>query len=149
METSYCKNRKAYHDYEILETFEAGIILNGDEVKSIKNGLANLKGGFVDTDENSAYINGVHISRYKNSSSKRSEPERRRKLLLHIKEIEKIGAEINQKGVTAIPLEFYAKKGLIKVNIGICRGKKLHDKRETLKRKAQDIEIQRQIKKFS
>ncbi len=149
MSKSYCKNRKAHHDYEILDTYEAGIMLNGDEVKSIKNGEANLKGGFVDVLGTAAYLNDVHVSRYSQSSRKTHDPSQKRKLLLHLKEIEKIEKEISQKGVTAIPLEMYAKKGLIKLKIGICRGKKLHDKRETLKRKAQDIEIHKQIKKFS
>jgi len=149
MDKIYCKNKKAFHDYDILETFEAGIMLNGDEVKSIKGGLANLKGGFVDVHNNVPYLNEVHVSRYSNSSSKISDPSKIRKLLLHEKEIEKIENQVTQKGVTAIPLEMYAKQGLIKLKIGICRGKQLHDKRETLKRKAQDMEIRKQIKKFS
>lgn len=149
MNKIYCKNRKAYHDYEILDTFEAGIMLNGDEVKSIKDGQANLKGGFVDVIDSVPHLNEVHVSRYSNSARKTHDPTRKRKLLLHLKEIEKIERETQTKGVTAIPLEMYAKQGLVKLKIGICRGKKLHDKRETLKRKAQDMEIQKQIKKFS
>lgn len=145
---SYAKNKKAYHDYEILETYEAGIALNGDEVKSIKNSQANLKGGFVDTENEEAFLNEVHVSKYKNSARKTNEPTRKRKLILHKKEIIEIETATNQKGVTAIPLELYAKKGLIKVKIGICRGKKLYDKREALKKRSQEIEIKRQLKKY-
>jgi len=146
--TSYAKNKKAYHDYEILETFEAGIVLNGDEVKSIKAGHSNLKGAFVDTLNDEAFVNEAHVSQYPNSSRQVHEPTRRRKLLLSKKEIFKIDEAINQAGVTAIPLEMYAKQGLIKVKVGICRGKKLHDKRETLKQRAQELDIKRSLKNF-
>jgi len=140
------KNKKAFHDYEILEQFEAGIILNGDEVKSIKAGQANLKGGFIDVQNEKPYLNEIHVSRYKNSSRPSHNPSAKRELLLHKKETANINAQISQKGVTAIPLELYLKGGLIKLKIGICRGKKLYDKRETLKRKDQNIEINRQLK---
>ncbi len=143
---SLSKNKKALHDYEVLKDFEAGIVLNGDEVKSIKAGQANLKGSFVDVENEEAFANGIHVSRYKYSSSKTSDPTRKRKLILHKKEIITIEAEIKQKGITAIPIELYLKKGLIKLKIGICRGKKLHDKREDLKKKAQNMEIKRQLK---
>lgn len=146
---TYAKNKKAFHDYQILETFEAGIVLNGDEVKSIKNNQANLKGSFVDVHKDEAFLNEAHISRYKFSSRQQYEPTRKRKIILHKKEIAKIDQEISQKGITAIPLELYPKKGLIKLKIGICRGKKLHDKREVLKKRAQEREIQRQIKRYS
>jgi len=145
---SIAKNKKAFHDYEILEGFEAGIVLNGDEVKSIRGGLANLKGAFIDVTNEEAFLNESHISRYKFSSSNEFNPTRKRKLILHKKEIIKIENAIKQKGVTAIPLEFYTKKGLIKVSIGICRGKKLYDKRETLRKKDQEMDIKRQLKKF-
>lgn len=145
---SLSKNKKAFHDYEILETFEAGITLNGDEVKSIKSGQANLKGSFVDTLSDEAFANEIHISRYKHSCSKNYDPIRKRKLLLHKKEIYKIEQEISQKGITAIPLEFYLKQNLIKLSIGICRGKKLHDKRDTLRKRDQEMEIKKQLKGF-
>jgi len=145
---SYAKNKKAYHDYEVLEDFEAGIVLNGDEVKSIKQGQANLKGSFVDTHQDEAFINETHISKYKHSARKEFDPTRKRKLLLKKKEIVKIEQNIKQKGITAIPLELYAKGGLIKLKIGICRGKKLHDKREVLRKRSQDMEIKRQLKRF-
>lgn len=145
---SYSKNKKAFHDYEVLEKFEAGIVLFGDEVKSIKSGQVNLKGSFVDISNEEAFINNAHISPYKQSSRKDLSPTRKRKLILHKREIFKIDQVVSQKGVTAIPLELYAKKGLIKLQIGLCRGKKLYDKRETLKKRDQEIEIKRHLKNF-
>lgn len=149
---SYAKNKKAFHDYEILEQYEAGIALNGDEVKSIKEGQCNLKGGFIDVTTNAknpqAYLNEVHVSRYANSSRTDYNPTRKRKLLLHQKEIIAIFTAVSQKGVTAIPLELYPKKGLIKLKIGICRGKKLYDKRADLKKREQELEIKRQMKRY-
>lgn len=147
--TSYSKNKKAFHDYEVLEKYEAGLVLFGDEVKAIKGGLVNLKGSFVDTSREEAYVNGLHISKYKQSSRHDLDPLRKRKLILHKKEILKIEKAIDQQGVTAIPLELYDKKGLIKLQMGICRGKKLYDKRETLKKRDQEREIDKQLKKFS
>lgn len=145
---SYAKNKKAFHDYHVLEEYEAGIVLNGDEVKSIKAGQANLKGSFVDVQKEEAFLNEAHISKYKHSSRKESNPTRKRKLILHKKEIIKIDQAISQQGVTAIPLGLYSKKGLIKMKIGICRGKKLHDKRETLKKRSQEMEIKKQLKNY-
>ncbi len=146
--TTFAKNKKAYHDYQILEDFEAGIVLNGDEVKSIKNGRSNLKGSFVDTLNEEAFINEPHISRYENSARQTHDPTRKRKLLLSKKEILKIDQAINQDGVTAIPLQLYSKKGLIKLKLGICRGKQLHDKRHDLKKRAQEMDVKRQLKNF-
>lgn len=146
--TSYSKNKKAFHDFEILETYDAGIILNGDEVKSIKYGQANLKGAFVDVWKEEAFMNDAHVSKYKFSNREIIEPNRKRKLILHKKEILKIEQAISQKGVTAVPLELYGKNNLIKLKVGICRGKKLYDKRDALKKRDQDIEIKRSLKRF-
>ena len=146
--SSYSKNKKAYHDYEILEQYEAGIVLNGDEVKAIKGGHANLKGAFVDSSNEEAFLNEAHISRYEHSANKDYDPTRKRKLVLHKKEILKIAHVIAEKGVTAIPLELYGKGGLIKLKVGICRGKKLYDKRDTLKKRDQDMEVKRELKKY-
>jgi len=146
--SSLSKNKKAFHDYEILEAFEAGIVLNGDEVKSIRAGQINLKGSFIAIFNEEAFINGTHISRYKFSSSKTYDPVRQRKLILHKKEISKIAGQISQKSVTAVPLEVYLKKGLIKVSVGICRGKKLYDKRESIKKRDLEKDIKRQLKNF-
>ena len=145
---SYSKNKKAFHDYHILEEYEAGIVLNGDEVKSIKAGQANLKGSFVDVHNEEAFMNEAHVSTYKQSSRKESNPTRKRKLILHKKQILKIDQAVSEKGVAAIPLELYSKKGLIKLKLGICRGKKLYDKRQDLKKRSQEIEIRRQLKKY-
>jgi SsrA-binding protein len=149
VEEFYSKNKKAFHDYEILEKFEAGIVLVGDEVKAIKGNQANLKGSFVDVWKDEAFLNNMHVSRYKQSNNGELDPVRVRKLILHKKEILKIETAITQKGVTCIPLEIYPKKGLVKIQIGICRGKKLYDKRESLKKRDQQIEIDRQIKRYS
>ncbi len=147
--TTYSKNKKAYHDFEILDSFEAGIVLNGDEVKSIKDSQVQLKGAYVDVHNDQAFLNGAHVSRYKFSHQLENDPTRIRKLILHKKEIEKISSELDTKGITAVPLELYSKKGLIKLKIGLCRGKKLHDKRDTIKKRDQEREIRKEIKKFS
>lgn len=146
--SSYSKNKKAFHDYEIIESFEAGVVLNGDEVKSIKAAQANLKGSFINVENDEAYLNEAHISLYKNSSRKEQSPTRKRKLILHKKEIVKIEIAISEKGTTAIPLELYAKGALIKLKLGICKGKKLYDKRLDLKKKSQEMDIKRQLKRF-
>lgn len=146
--TSLSKNKKAFHDYEILEGFEAGIVLSGDEVKSIRTGQLNLKGSFINTLSEEAFLNGAHLPKYKFSSNQDYDPVRKRKLILHKSEIAKIDKAISQKGVTAIALEVYLKKGLIKVNIGICRGKKLYDKRESIKKHDVDMDLKRQLKNF-
>lgn len=145
---SYSKNKKAYHDFEIIDTIEAGLVLNGDEVKSIKNSQANLKGAYITIEELQAFSNKMHISPYKFSNSKVSDPFRQIKLILHKKEILKIDKAISEKGITCIPLELYSKQGLIKIRIGICKGKKLYDKRAVLKKKDQNIDIQRAIKNY-
>jgi len=145
---SYSKNKKAFHDYHVLEEYEAGIVLNGDEVKSIKAGQANLKGSFVDVHNEEAFMNEAHVSTYKQSSRKESNTTRKRKLILHKKQILKIDQAVSEKGIAAIPLELYSKKGLIKLKLGICRGKKLYDKRQDLKKRSQEIEIRRQLKNY-
>jgi SsrA-binding protein len=142
------QNKKAFHDYNVLEKFEAGIVLFGDEVKALRLGSGNLKGAFVDVENEEAFLNGMHVSKYKKSSRKELEPVRKRKLLLHKKEILKILGNLNEKGTTAIPLSVYLKNGLIKITVGICRGKKLYDKRATIKKREQKLEISRELKKF-
>lgn len=132
----YAKNKKAFFDYEVLDKFEAGIVLSGDEVKSIKAGDCNLRGCYVDTVGEDAFLKEAHVGRYSHSSSKLvHEPTRERKLLLHKKEVKKMDDSLKQQGVTAIGLSLYAKRGLIKLEVGICRGKKLYDKRETIKKR--------------
>ncbi len=148
MENSFAKNKKAYFEYFVEEEFEAGISLSGDEVKSIKNGQANLKGAYLEISNSEAFIREMNISKYKNSSNQKYEPKRRRKLLLHKKEIEKLETNLKKTGLTALPLELYGKKGKIKVKIGLMKGKKQYDKREDIKKKAQTREIQKSIKNY-
>ena len=144
---NYAQNKKAFHDYEVLEKLEAGVVLNGDEVKSIKGGDVNLRGCYVEVVGENAFLVEAHVGRYSHSSVKGvHEPTRKRKLLLHKKEVKKLGEALGQQGVTAIGLALYAKKGLIKLELGVCRGKKLYDKRESLKKKGQQRDIEREMK---
>ena len=139
------KNKKAYHDYEITDTYEAGIQLTGAEVKSCREHRVNLKGSFVQVLNDEALAESMHISPYKFAPNEKYKETRTRKLLLHQKEIDKIASTLNEKGITAIPLELYLKGSLIKMKIGICRGRKLYDKRAVLKKRDQDREISRTI----
>lgn len=142
------KNKKAFADYEILEKFEAGLALAGPEVKSIRAGRVNLKGGFVDIDSHGElWVNEMHVSPYKFAHDHSLNPTRKRKILLHKREIEKIDVAINQQGVTCVPLSLYLKKGLIKIKIALVRGKKQHDRRRELKKKAHNLEVARALKK--
>ncbi|MFA5821043.1 MAG: SsrA-binding protein SmpB [Candidatus Gracilibacteria bacterium] len=146
--SSLAKNRKALHDFEILDKFEAGIVLNGDEVKSIKAGQINLKGSFVETIKDEVFLKQTHVSPYKHSSRQILDPLRRRKLILHRREIDRIIGTMNEKGVAVFPLEIYLKKGLVKVQIAIGRGKKFYDKRATIKKREQELDIKRALKKY-
>ena len=129
-------NRQARFLYEILETYEAGIELKGTEVKSIRAGKANLRDGYAIIRNGEIWLLNVHISPYQASSSYfNHDPLRTRKLLLHKKEINKLIGKVEQKGLTLVPLKMYLKGSLVKVSIGLARGKKLHDKRDTLKRR--------------
>jgi len=141
------KNKKAYHDYEILETFETGIKLLGPEVKSCRSGNINLKGAYISIDAKSeVWLEKAHISPYKLASKHNPDPYRKRKLLLHEKEIHKIETKLNEQSVTCVPLELYTKGGLLKLKIGLVRGKKQYDKRADLKKKAQNLDIARALK---
>lgn len=122
-------NRKARHEYEVLEKLEAGIELVGTEVKSIRQGNVNLKEAWADVKEGEAWLIGMHISPYEKGNIFNREPERTRKLLLHKREIRKLGADLKVKGLTLVPLALYFKNSHVKVELGICRGKKLYDKR--------------------
>jgi SsrA-binding protein len=142
-------NRQARFQYEILETYEAGIELTGTEVKSIRAGKANLRDGYVIIRNGEAWLLNVHISPYQASGQYfNHEPRRTRKLLLHRREINKLIGQVEQKGLTLIPLKLYLKKGWIKVSIGLAKGKKLHDKRETLKRRQDQREMARAMKRY-
>ncbi|GKQ43021.1 SsrA-binding protein [Companilactobacillus sp. RD055328] len=139
-------NRKARHDYLIEETFEAGISLTGTEIKSVRNGRVNLKDGYVQVRNSEAWLMNVHINEYEQGNRFNHDPLRNRKLLLHKKEIRKLAGVVQEKGITIVPLKMYFKKGFAKVLIGVGRGKKEFDKRETIKHREQDREMRRTIK---
>lgn len=141
------KNKKAYHDYEVLDTLEAGIQLTGPEVKSCREHQVNLKGSFVSINKGEAFAEAIHVSPYKHARIEDQKETRRRLLLLHKKEIDKLENPLNEKGMAVIPLDLYLKGSLIKLKIGICRGRKLYDKRAVLKKKAVDREVARAVSK--
>jgi len=140
------QNKKARHDYFISETFEAGIQLLGSEIKSIRLGKVNLNDAFVTFKNGEAYVNNMHISKYDFSNRFNHEETRPRKLLLHHKEIVKLFAKTREQGFTIIPLKVYLVEGLCKVEIGLAKGKKEYDKRETLKEKDQDLRMKKIMK---
>jgi SsrA-binding protein len=142
------KNKKAHFDYEVLEKFEAGIKLLGCEVKSCKLGNINLKGSYVTFSGRKPFTKDISVSSYKFSPDPNFNPLRPRELLLHEKEIDKLLRYLETKGLSVIPLEMYLKNNLIKLLIGVCRGKKLYDKRESLKKKDQNLAMKSALKAF-
>ncbi|MAE70391.1 MAG: SsrA-binding protein [Gemmatimonadetes bacterium] len=132
------RNRKARHDYEILETLEAGIALLGSEIKSLRAGKISLREGYVRVDANQAWLVGGHINLYEEASRFNHDPLRARKLLLHRREIEGLRAKIEEKGLTVVPLAVYIKGGWAKVEIGLARGKKHHDRRHEERRRQEE-----------
>jgi len=140
-------NRKAFHEYFILETFEAGIQLKGSEVKSIREGNVSLKQSYILISKGEAWLRGLHIAAYSHTGYDGHEPIRNRKLLLHKKEIKKINSKLAEKGLTAIPIKIYFKRGYVKLELGLAKGKKLHDKRDTKKKRDVERDIQRAMKK--
>ncbi len=144
----YIDNRKAHFNYTIEDTYEAGIELEGHEVKSIKKGQGNINSAFCIVRGGEAYILGMHIPPYQvNNTDPGYDPDRTRKLLLSKKEIKKLADKDDIKGLTLVPLSLYSKGRYIKVSIGIARGKKTFDKRETIKKRETDIEIRREYKR--
>jgi len=139
-------NRKAFHEYHILETFEAGIQLVGSEVKSIREGNVSLKESYVLIRKGEAWIKGAHIAAYSHTGFEGHDPVHDRKLLLHKREILRIESKLAEKGLTAIPTKIYFKGGFIKVEIGLAKGKKLHDKRDTKKKRDVERDIQRALR---
>ncbi len=139
-------NKKAYHDYYIDDTFEAGIVLTGTEVKSIRAGKVNLKESFCRIKDGEVFINNMNISPYDFGNRENHDPTRMRKLLLHHSEIDKLIRLTEQKGLAMVPTKLYFKRNYIKLEIGIGRGKKLHDKRQTLKSKEADREMAKALK---
>jgi SsrA-binding protein len=139
-------NRKVRHDYHVLEAHEAGIELWGTEVKSAREGRVQLKDSFVEFRNREAFLVGVHISPYSHGNRENHAPERPRRLLLKRRELDKLAAAVQQKGLTVVPLEVYLKGSKIKVEIALVQGKKLYDKRETEKRKELDREAREAMK---
>ena len=139
-------NKKAYHDYFIEEKYEAGIELHGTEVKSLRMGKCSIKESFVRIEKGEVYIYGMHISPYEKGNIFNKDPLRVKKLLLHKDEIRKLQGKIAEKGYTLVPLQVYFKKSLIKVEIGLAKGKKLYDKRQDIARKDQRREAERDFK---
>jgi SsrA-binding protein len=142
------QNKKAHYDYEIIETFEAGIVLTGTEIKSVRRAQINIRDGFARVRNGEVWLSNVHISPFDEGNIWNVDPTRSRKLLLHKKQIAKIEAEISQAGMSFIPLRVYLKEGFAKVLMGLAKGKKNYDKRETIKRKEQNREIAKQLKAF-
>ena len=139
-------NRQARHNYFILETLEAGIELVGTEVKSIRNGGANLKDSWCAIEEGQMFIKGMHISPYEKGNIFNRDPRRERRLLLHKREILRLFGQVKQEGVTLVPLRLYFKGSKVKAEIGVCKGKKLYDKRADLAKKAAARDIDRAMK---
>jgi SsrA-binding protein len=138
-------NRKARHEYHILDTMEAGMVLKGPEVKSLREGKVGFQDAFARIERGEAWLYSLHISPYEQANRANVDPLRPRKLLLHRHEIRKLVGKVEEKGLTLVPLEIYFRKGYAKVNLALARGKQLHDKREKLKRRTQEREARRAI----
>ena len=142
------RNRKARYDFEIIDSFEAGIVLVGTEVKSLRAGKVNLKDGFASVEKGEVVLHSVHISPYEPANRYNHDPERPRKLLLHRAEIRRLIGRAEQKGLTLVPLKIYFNaRGLVKVQLGLCRGLQLHDKREKLTRTEMARDVSRAIRR--
>ena len=139
-------NRQAYHDYFVDETFEAGIALTGTEVKSIRGGKVNLRGSYARVKGGEIWLEGAHIAVYEQGTYMNHDPLRPRKLLLHRREIDRLVGRIQAKGLTLIPLKLYFSHNTVKVELGLCRGKKLYDKRESIRERETQRELARVTK---
>lgn len=139
-------NKKAYFDYFIDDKFECGISLAGTEVKSLRMGKCSIKEAFVSIDKGEAYVNGMHISPYEKGNIFNKDPLRTRKLLMHKAEISKLAGRVAERGYTLMPLQVYFKNGRAKIEIGLCRGKKLYDKRQDIAKKDMRREVERDFK---
>ena len=138
-------NRAALRDYFVLERLEAGIELRGTEVKSVKSAHVNLGGSFARIHNGEVFLFNLNIAPYDHGNQFNHQPDRQRRLLLHAKEIRKLGIQTDQKGLSLIPLSVYLKKGMVKVEIGVCKGKRMHDKRDDIRRKTAERETARAI----
>ncbi len=142
-------NKKARHDYFVMEAYEAGIELFGTEVKSIRRGQVNLKDSYCYVDKGELFVSGMHISPYEQGNIFNKDPMRTRRLLMHKKEINKLLGVVTQQGLTLIPLSMYFKGSRVKIEVGLCKGKKLYDKRDTEAKKQADRQIERSMKSRS
>jgi SsrA-binding protein len=144
----FSRNKKAYYDYEVLESFEGGLVLTGAEVKSIKTGQASIKEAFISVDRGEVWLWNMHVPRWQHSGGSEYDPTRRRKVLLHQNEIEKLAVKVNEKGVTLVPLKLYGVRGKIKVDIGVCRGKKRYEKQRREKERFLKRELHNERRKY-
>jgi len=139
-------NRKAFHEYFISDTFEAGVALVGSEIKSIRAGRVSLQDGYVSFEKGEAWLVNVHIAQYDPASRQNHDPKRRRKLLLHRREIDRLAGKVQEKGFTVIPTRLYLKDGRAKVEIGLAKGKRLYDKREAIAKRDSQRQVDRALK---
>ena len=139
-------NRKAYHDYHILESLEVGIVITGTEIKSIRAGRVNIRDAYAKPGDGELWLFNAHIAGYQAGSHYSHEPSRPRKLLLHRRQIDELTGMVTQKGLTLVPLKLYIKRGIAKLELGTARGKKKYDKRETMARRDTEREIERALK---
>lgn len=140
------RNRKARHEYEILDTYEAGLVLKGPEVKSVRDGKVGFQDAFGRIENGEAWLYSLYVAPYEPASRENQDPNRTRKLLLRRREIEELAGAVEEKGLTLVPLELYFRNGWAKIQLALARGKKLYDKREKLKRKVQEKEAQRAMR---
>ncbi|MDZ7266409.1 MAG: SsrA-binding protein SmpB [candidate division KSB1 bacterium] len=140
------QNRKARHDYEILATYEAGIVLQGTEVKSLREGRANLKDAYAAVRDDEVWLYGVHISPYSHGNLNNHDPERDRKLLLHRNEIRRLIGKTRETGLTLVPLQLYFKNGRVKVELALAKGRKQYDKRQAIAKRDSDRELARALR---
>ena len=147
--TTVATNKKAYHEYFVLESHEAGIELFGTEVKSVRQGKINLKDAWISIDDGELWVNGMHIAPYDHGNIFNRDPMRKRRLLMHKKEINKLFSEVQQEGVTLIPLSAYFNRGRLKIQVGLCKGKHTYDKRATIAKRDADLEARRALKEHN
>jgi SsrA-binding protein len=145
-ERNIAENRKALHDYHILDTWEAGVVLLGTEVKAIREGSVNLRDSYARLDKGEVWLLNVHVSPYSHTGYAHHEERRNRKLLLHRHEIQKLTGRVVERGLTLVPLRMYMKKGRVKVALALVKGKQAHDKRETIRRREIDRETRAAVK---
>lgn len=142
-------NKKAFHEYLVLDTFKAGIVLTGTEIKSIRNGKVSIKDSFARIEKGEVFLYGLHISQYDKGSYNNHDPERTRKLLLNKGEISKLTGKLKTSGLTLVPLRLFFERAWVKVDLGLCKGKKIHDKRKSMMEKDVKRTIDRAVKTFN